>query len=1197
MNEADLALTKFAMGMQLISMEQLEKCVELQQTLQIPMGTVFLGKKLISEQQYDLLVEKVKEEQRRQDIIFAKVALALHYLTAEQLEEAQEIQAQSETAESLDDILLGKNILSQDQIKTILTNVHATKIMICPKCSKKYSMTPYQVSKVYNCSSCEGVLELVEEEKIESMLVSRFSWQEPNGDETPLLGIDNSPLRATLTDQDLEPEEQKRKSSSDMLKTPSEMEESKNPLDAELEKSPVDGDTHPEINLGKTLGREIFTKRGDRKDTQTRIEQLHFMGAAKDLQLKLQQHKQDELCGTSMGDYMILERIGAGAMGVVYKAEQIKLQRIVAIKMLSSTLCGDDFYIQRFLVEARSAAKLNHPNIVQIYDADICNDRLFYSMEYIRGETISRIIDRRKRIPAKNCLDIILQTAHALVETYEAGIVHRDIKPENILLTVKGIAKLADLGLARNVDYAKELEAVESGMMMGTPYYVAPEQITNPNNVDCRTDIYSLGASFYAMITGIIPFVHPDPRVVLMRVIKNPLTPAMDIVGDVPPALSWVIGKMVEKRPEDRFQTPLELIDVLEGLQSNLAEKRAPIMQPDQMLVDIASAPSTPRPGTKKIPPISSSATLTPTPPPETRIPKLPTQKTAAAITFADETPRLPKPPVHAPTMLAPRAMEPAKPDVSKSKPPMKQEPISRKHGKAEDHKTPSKIPIMGKKSKEQAEEKDSVLPLIGSIALILIIIGAIFYIASSNSTPSKPINPHNTMEIPLSADQALKQSYTKLKDKMQKFFQNPLAYSEKEVQDEINGFVNTYSSSTEKEEILHSWQEFQQNRKINESQKFYQSLKNDVTEFLKACKFQAAQQKIHDAQKGEWADYLKSELVTLVAMTQNASLQAMEEQQKQAMQLWSQGKFPEAINKLETTNLEYIQQHSTILEQHKKELQQQYAKILLSQETWTLRGKVSPFFRQMNYSKIKETLEAAKSDAATLLLAELGHIIAMNESVADALKSLKEQQDARKEKEFVFEFEGIKDPKDPKKQTVLRVVGKIVSISTNINIKDTRTSANISRSIEKLIWPCKRKILEKWMKFVPQKASELLYSICLFELLQGNFETAKADMKMLGPAQQTILQEACLQLQLLEVKTAILDQQLQQASDSLSQILSAHSQNPSWPYIKYALADWMIQYMSNAATPSNVKQFLRQFIEEQFPATKWAEEAKITAE
>lgn len=357
---------------------------------------------------------------------------------------------------------------------------------------------------------------------------------------------------------------------------------------------------------------------GDIEEEKEKKEELRLYGAAKGLTFKVGEEKEDDLCGKRVGDYNIQKLLGAGAMGVVYKAEQIKLRRTVAIKMLSESLCGDTFYIKRFMVEARSAAQLNHPNILQIYDADSYEGRFFFAMEYLKGNSIGEILDRMNKIPLENAVDIVLQIAKALTETYEHKIVHRDIKPDNIMLTPKGIAKLADLGLAKsNIDYAKEMESAESGMIMGTPYYAPPEQIKNTKEVDTRADIYSLGASFYRMITGVIPFFHHDPRVVLRKVTVDTLPLASEIDNTIPHSIAWVISKMLEKKPKDRFQTPEELIDILEGIQAQELQKRAGGLSEQEKSSVLVSQPiaqpfglSTPPPPPPTIAPPVSGANL-----------------------------------------------------------------------------------------------------------------------------------------------------------------------------------------------------------------------------------------------------------------------------------------------------------------------------------------------------------------------------------------------------------------------------------------------------------------------------------------------------------------------------------------------------------------------------------------------------------
>ncbi|MEX0741679.1 MAG: serine/threonine-protein kinase, partial [Phycisphaeraceae bacterium] len=199
--------------------------------------------------------------------------------------------------------------------------------------------------------------------------------------------------------------------------------------------------------------------------------------------------------------YRILDRIGAGAMASVFKAQQLSLDRTVAIKILPRRHISDASFVQRFYAEGRAAARLNHPNIVQAIDVGQSGDHHYFVMEMVEGHTVFDHLQKYHRYDEAEALRIIIQTAEALHHAHEKGFIHRDVKPKNIMITPEGTAKLADMGLARQVSDREAAER-EAGRAFGTPYYISPEQIRGQVDIDSRCDIYGLGATFYHMVTG-----------------------------------------------------------------------------------------------------------------------------------------------------------------------------------------------------------------------------------------------------------------------------------------------------------------------------------------------------------------------------------------------------------------------------------------------------------------------------------------------------------------------------------------------------------------------------------------------------------------------------------------------------------------------------------------------------------------------
>ncbi len=285
--------------------------------------------------------------------------------------------------------------------------------------------------------------------------------------------------------------------------------------------------------------------------------------------------------------YEILSRIGQGAMGAVFKARQVSMDRIVAIKVLSGKYSKDRAFVDRFVREARAVARLNHENVISGFDVGESGGVHYFVMEYIDGTPVSSMLRKQGRLDERRCLEIALQIARALAHAHKHGIVHRDVKPENIMITSGGVAKLCDLGLAKQ---AKEDAGVTmDGMSVGTPNYISPEQARGEERIDIRTDIYSLGASLYHMATGTTPFTGANPMVVMTKHVTEFPDPPRKRFGGLSEGFNNIVLKMMEKRREDRPQTPDALIAdidlLLRGGVVPAVRVAAPIARPEPVVV------------------------------------------------------------------------------------------------------------------------------------------------------------------------------------------------------------------------------------------------------------------------------------------------------------------------------------------------------------------------------------------------------------------------------------------------------------------------------------------------------------------------------------------------------------------------------------------------------------------------------------
>jgi serine/threonine-protein kinase len=284
--------------------------------------------------------------------------------------------------------------------------------------------------------------------------------------------------------------------------------------------------------------------------------------------------KESKAVAHQIPGYKILGKLGAGAMAVVYKAEQLSLNRVVAIKVLPKRFSENPEYVERFYKEGQAAGKLNHNNIVQAFDVGEAGGYHYFVMEYVEGRTLHEDIASGKVFSEEEALEIIIQLANALAHAHARGLIHRDVKPKNIIINAAGTVKLADMGLAR---LTTDIEAAqtEAGKAYGTPYYIAPEQIRGEIDIDGRADIYGLGATFYNMVTGRVPFIADDPAEVMRKHLREQLIPPDHINTTLSVGISEVIEVMMAKRKQDRYNNAEELLADLEAIRSGQSPLRA----------------------------------------------------------------------------------------------------------------------------------------------------------------------------------------------------------------------------------------------------------------------------------------------------------------------------------------------------------------------------------------------------------------------------------------------------------------------------------------------------------------------------------------------------------------------------------------------------------------------------------------------
>jgi serine/threonine protein kinase len=288
-----------------------------------------------------------------------------------------------------------------------------------------------------------------------------------------------------------------------------------------------------------------------------------------------------------IGGYRLVKRIGEGGMGEVYLAEQLSMHRTVAIKILHQKWADDEEFRKRFLLEARAAGKLSHPNLIQVFDVGKYQGLYYFSMEYIDGVTVDDIIRHDGPLGLERAIDIVMQVCEALEYLSAQGIVHRDIKPANIMVMKDGSVKLADFGFIQQAVVDREL--MQEGTTIGTPDYISPEQARGERDLDVRSDIYSLGASLYHMLAAKTMYSGSCSSVMRAHIDAEP--PKLKALrGDVPDRMVEIVAKATAKSPIDRYQDPGELQKELEVFKLDLAGRSGELPTSKSGILNVINA-------------------------------------------------------------------------------------------------------------------------------------------------------------------------------------------------------------------------------------------------------------------------------------------------------------------------------------------------------------------------------------------------------------------------------------------------------------------------------------------------------------------------------------------------------------------------------------------------------------------------------
>lgn len=303
------------------------------------------------------------------------------------------------------------------------------------------------------------------------------------------------------------------------------------------------------------------------------------------------------LLGETLGSYYIKDRLGQGGMGAVYLARDMALERMVALKVLLPRFADDDEFVARFQREARASAKLNHPNIVQVYTVDVESDPPYMAMEYIEGEALESRIRRETRLPWQQALNVLAQVASALACAHEAGIIHRDIKPGNVLVDKKGRIRVTDFGIAKIIGSQTNLTGTQH--TVGSPCYMSPEQC-GMGEVVPASDLFSLGIMLFEMVTGTVPFKGDSGVAVMRKIVDESVPPLASEVEGVPPAVEEILQTLVARDLKLRYSSASQVIDDLKayregGTMNNLQSlslKRVAQGPPSASAADLTRTPT-----------------------------------------------------------------------------------------------------------------------------------------------------------------------------------------------------------------------------------------------------------------------------------------------------------------------------------------------------------------------------------------------------------------------------------------------------------------------------------------------------------------------------------------------------------------------------------------------------------------------------
>lgn len=453
------------------------------------------------------------------DLFFSKILLIKQYVTNVQIIEGvgikEKIVAEGKT-KTFGGIMLENHYITRKQYTTVM-KIQRQTLLTCKSCGLKYHLDELDTEDFFQCEICDAIILRLEE----------------------LGSLNLEPLFRKASSFD-----------SKIIETASFLLESL--PDGIVSDSTASPKAEDMVDL--TRGTTRLIHKEPAAEDLNRTTKLRFD--------KLQDES-DLLIGKILGKYEVLSKLGEGGSCVVFLARPLDQDGLVAMKVLKNSNEVNQKVVDRLIREVHVASMLHHPNIVQVLDSGSKDGYYYIIMEYVEGETLRQKILTEQYLPVGEALRIIEQVAQGLAAAHNQNFVHRDIKPDNIMIDQEGVPKIADFGLAKGK--AIDVHITQTGQIVGTPYYMSPEQ-AQTSSLDHRSDIYSLGVTFYYILTGRVPFEGTTPIEIILKHISTQPAPIRDLNSKVPPGLARIIHKMMAKSKEQRYQNALDLLDDLKKL-------------------------------------------------------------------------------------------------------------------------------------------------------------------------------------------------------------------------------------------------------------------------------------------------------------------------------------------------------------------------------------------------------------------------------------------------------------------------------------------------------------------------------------------------------------------------------------------------------------------------------------------------------